>query len=107
MKKLISIAVSMLFVGAPVLAQSSVTATHTNRPIEHYRAYIGEADLFNSKGTRLTQPWQIIRQDRANFHQYGIRDNDDQSDSFFADPANRQSLEVMPCGPKARRSQKT
>jgi hypothetical protein len=78
-----------------VLAQSSVTGTHTNRPIEHYRAYIGEADLFNSKGTRLTQPWQIIRQDRANFHQYGIRDNDDQSDSFFADPANRQSLEVM------------
>ncbi|MBB3387897.1 hypothetical protein FHT82_000617 [Rhizobium sp. BK275] len=49
MKKLISIAVSVLLVGAPAFAQSNVTATHTNRPIEHYRAYIGEADLFNSK----------------------------------------------------------
>ncbi|MBB3407247.1 hypothetical protein FHT87_001147 [Rhizobium sp. BK316] len=95
MKKLISIAVSVLLVGAPAFAQSNVTATHTNRPIEHYRAHIGEADLFNSKGTQLTQPWQITRQDRTNFHQYGIRDNDDQSDSFFADPANRQSLEAM------------
>ncbi|MBB2835961.1 UNVERIFIED_ORG: hypothetical protein GGD51_006149 [Rhizobium esperanzae] len=63
--------------------------------IESYRAYIGEADLYNSKGARLTQPWQIIRQDRANFHQYGVRDRDDQSDSFFADPANRQALEQM------------
>lgn len=95
MKNLSLIVAAALLVGTPVLAQSSVTATHTNRLIDHYRAYIGQADLFNSSGTRLTQPWQIIRQDRANFHQYGIRDQDDQSDSFFADPANRQALEAM------------
>ena len=95
MKKIISIVVSVLFGGHPALAQSNVTASHANRLVEHYRAYIGEADLFNSSGTRLTQPWQIIRQDRANFHRYGIRDSGDQSDSFFADPANRQSLEAM------------
>ncbi|QWW72266.1 hypothetical protein [Rhizobium sp. WYJ-E13] len=54
MKKLISIAVSVLLVGAPAFAQSNVTATHTNRPIEPHRAYIGEElpdrkiDLSNS-----------------------------------------------------------
>ncbi|OWV99991.1 hypothetical protein [Rhizobium sp. R693] len=95
MKKLISLVAVAAFIAAPAFAQSSVRANHTNRVIESYRAYSGEADLFNSNGVRLTQPWQIIRQDRANFHQYGIRDRDDGSDSFFADPANRQALEAM------------
>jgi hypothetical protein len=72
-----------------------VTATHRNGFIERYRAYIGEADLFNSSGERLTQPWQIVRQDRANFHLYGVRDRDDESDTFFADKGNRQALEQM------------
>ncbi|MGB8287205.1 hypothetical protein ELI13_31475 [Rhizobium ruizarguesonis] len=76
-------------------AQARVTATHRNGLVESYRAFIGEADLFNSSGTRLTQAWQIIRQDRANFHQYGVRDRDDETDSFFADPVNRQALEQM------------
>jgi hypothetical protein len=76
-------------------AQSSVTATHSNNLIETYRAFIGQADLFNSNGVRLSQPWQIIRQDRANFHQFGVRDRGDESDSFFADAGNRQALETM------------
>ncbi|WP_050573716.1 hypothetical protein [Rhizobium leguminosarum] len=76
-------------------AQARVTATHRNGLVESYRAYIGDADLFNSNGARLTQPWQIIRQDRANFHQYGVRDRGDETDSFFADPVNRQALEQM------------
>lgn len=83
------------FVSQSAFAQSSVTAVHSDHLIESYRAYIGNADLFNSKGARLTQPWQIIRQDRANFHLYGIRDRDDETDSFFADQANRQALERM------------
>ncbi|TWF53315.1 hypothetical protein [Neorhizobium alkalisoli] len=77
------------------LAQSSVTVEHSNGLIESYRAYIGRDDLFNSSGVRLTKPWQIIRQDRANFYVYGIRDRDDEADTFFADAANRQALEVM------------
>lgn len=82
-------------VGEPVHAQSSVTATHSDRLIESYRAYIGQGDVFNSNGARLTQPWQIIRQDRANYHQFHRRDRGDESDSFFADAANRQALETM------------
>jgi hypothetical protein len=95
MKKLVLILCATVAAAGTVHAQARVTATHRNGLIESYRAYIGEADLFNSNGIRLTQPWQIIRQDRANFHQYGVRDRDDQSDSFFGDPVNRQALEQM------------
>ncbi|WP_425374181.1 hypothetical protein [Neorhizobium lilium] len=76
-------------------AQSSVTAVHSDKLIERYRAYIGKSDLFNSSGVRLTQPWQIIRQDRANFYVYGRRDKADEADEFFADKGNREALENM------------
>jgi hypothetical protein len=95
MRKLLSILLSSVIVAGTAHAQARVQATHSNRLIESYRAYIGDADLYNSKGAKLSQPWQIIRQDRANFHQYGVRDPGDQSDSFFADPLNRQALEQM------------
>ncbi|PWI50301.1 hypothetical protein B5K03_30430 [Rhizobium phaseoli] len=95
MRKILLILLGSVVICGTANAQARVTATHRDGLIESYRAYIGEADLYNSKGARLTQPWQIIRQDRANFHQYGVRDRDDQSDSFFADPANRQALEQM------------
>ncbi|MGB8291081.1 MULTISPECIES: hypothetical protein [Rhizobium] len=95
MQKLLLILFGVASMSGTAHAQARVTATHRNGLVESYRAYIGEADLFNSNGARLTQPWQIIRQDRANFHQYGVRDRDDETDSFFADPVNRQALEQM------------
>ncbi|MGO8126259.1 hypothetical protein [Rhizobium ruizarguesonis] len=95
MQKLFLILFGVVAMSGIAHAQARVTATHRNGLVESYRAYIGEADLFNSSGTRLTQAWQIIRQDRANFHQYGVRDRDDETDSFFADPVNRQALEQM------------
>ena len=64
-------------------------------PIDSYVAYIGADDLYNSSGARLTKPAAIIRQDRANFHRFGIRDRIDESDTFFADEINRQALENM------------
>jgi hypothetical protein len=95
MHKFLLILLGFVVVTGTANAQARVTATHRNGFIESYRAYIGERDLFNSNGVRLTKPWQIIRQDRANFYQYGVRDRDDETDSFFADPANRQALEQM------------
>ncbi|TBD75924.1 hypothetical protein [Rhizobium ruizarguesonis] len=95
MQKLLLILSGVAAMSGIAHAQARVTATHRNGLVESYRAYIGDADLFNSNGARLTQPWQIIRQDRANFHQYGVRDRDDETDSFFADPVNRQALEQM------------
>ncbi|MBY3418546.1 hypothetical protein HFN87_35610 [Rhizobium laguerreae] len=95
MQKLLLILSGVAAMSGIAHAQARVTATHRNGLVESYRAYIGEADVFNSNGARLTQPWQIIRQDRANFHQYGVRDRDDETDSFFADTVNRQALEQM------------
>ncbi|SIO46101.1 hypothetical protein SAMN05444722_2307 [Rhodovulum sp. ES.010] len=63
--------------------------------LEDYVAVIGRQDLFNSRGVRLTEPWQILRQDRANVHRYGLRDPGDQGDAFFGDFQNRAIMERM------------
>ncbi len=63
--------------------------------IDDYYAYIGRDDLYNSKGGRLTEAWQVIRQDRANYHRFGIRQREDQNDSFFSSKRNRAIAERM------------
>jgi hypothetical protein len=60
---------------------------------ESYVARLGPADHFNSNGVRLTSPAAIIRQDRANFHEFGVRDPEDESDRFFAAKSNRALME--------------
>jgi hypothetical protein len=63
--------------------------------IESYSARLSEADHFNSNGQRLTSPAAIIRQDRANFHRFGIRDPEDEGDSFFSNMNNRALMEKL------------
>ncbi len=63
--------------------------------IGSYRAWIGNADLYASDGVRLTRPWQILRQDRANVHRFGIVDPGDQNDAFFASANARAIMERM------------
>jgi hypothetical protein len=63
--------------------------------IDSYTARLSERDHFNSNGQRLASAAAIIRQDRANFYVYGIRDPEDQPDSFFSRKANRESLEQL------------
>jgi hypothetical protein len=77
-----------------------VTLMDQPRPVDaqligSYVALLSEVDHFNSSGQRLTSAAAIIRQDRANFHRFGKRDSDDQSDTFFADEGNRAALEQM------------
>lgn len=79
---------------AAVLAASSGVA-HADELIESYGAYIGQDDLYNSSNERLTQPWQVIRQDRANVHRFGVRQPGDDVDGFFASPRNRELAERM------------
>lgn len=95
MKKLILSFLLAASVVDTAAAQSTITRDSSARLIESYRAYIGSDDLYNSKGERLTLPWQIIRQDRANYHAYRRRDRGDQGDSFFSQASNRQKLEAM------------
>jgi hypothetical protein len=81
----LAIAVAM---AAPAWAQAQ-------QLIGSYVARLSEADHFNSSGQRLTSAAAIIRQDRANFHRFGIKDARDENDDFFADEANRAALEQM------------
>lgn len=88
---LLMVAASIL----PAAAQSSVRSHGGDELIGSYVAQIGSRDLVNSNGARLTQPWQVLRQDRANFHRYGIRDPGDEGDDFFANAQNRAAMESM------------
>ena len=63
--------------------------------VGQYVAYIGNDDLHNSSGVRLSEPWQVLRQDRANFHRFGISQPGDQPDSFFGNIDNRAIMERM------------
>lgn len=63
--------------------------------IGRYRAWIGNHDRFASDGFPLNQPWQVLRQDRANVHRYGIVDPRDEGDPFFGSANNRAIMERM------------
>ena len=63
--------------------------------LDDYYAYIGRDDLYNSRGGRLTEAWQVIRQDRANYHRFRIRQRGDESDTFFSSKRNRAIAERM------------
>ena len=85
----ISVLLLVLFTAA-VMAPASAQQLQ-----ESYRAQLSERDHFNSNGERLQSAAAIIRQDRANFHRFGIRDPGDQSDVFFTDVNNRAELEAL------------
>jgi hypothetical protein len=73
----------------------SAAPAKADQLVDEYNAYIGKDDLYNSNGERLREPWQIIRQDRANFYKFGIRQEGDEPDSFFASVDNRAKAERM------------
>lgn len=70
-------------------------------PLEVYEARLSGRDHYNSQGVPLTTAAAIIRQDRANYHQFGLRDREDQWDSFFRTVANRARMEQMLSRPGA------
>ena len=63
--------------------------------IESYTARLSPRDHYNSNGERLGSAAAIIRQDRANYYVYGLRDSEDQPDSYFSSKRNRARLEEM------------
>ena len=86
---------SIIFAFAIGISVYAPTFSHAQQLIGSYVARLSEADHFNSRGQRLTSAAAIIRQDRANFHRYGIKDPEDGGDTFFADEGNRAELEQM------------
>ncbi|HLI66738.1 MAG TPA: hypothetical protein VKU90_10270 [Caulobacteraceae bacterium] len=65
------------------------------RLLETYVARLSVQDHYNSNGVRLLTAAGIIRQDRANYYEFGRRDPEDQPDAFFSSLANRALLEQM------------
>ena len=63
-----------------------------DEPIGFYEAYIGVQDLYNSKGVRLSSAAQVLRQDRANVHRFGIWQPGDQLDPIFGTLAAREVM---------------
>jgi len=63
--------------------------------IESYTARLSPRDHYNSSGERLRSAAAIIRQDRANYYVYGLRDSEDEPDSFFSIKRNRARLEEL------------
>ncbi len=72
-----------------------VAPVQADELLETYVARLGPDDHFNSRGKRLDHAWQILRQDRANYHRFGVRDRLDEGDSFFASKKNRAIAEGM------------
>jgi hypothetical protein len=87
--------ITLMAMTLPAPAQSSISSASGAAHLGSYTAYIGDHDLYNSDGARLNQPWQVIRQDRANYHRFRIRDRADESDDFFSDASNRATMERM------------
>lgn len=66
-----------------------------NQFIDSYTARLSIDDHFNTEGVRLNSAAAVIRQDRANFHQFSIRDGEDTYDSVFDNVDNRATLERL------------
>jgi len=86
MTRKFALAAAILCVANPLSAQQLLT---------EYSAYIGAEDLRNSNGVALSDPWQVVRQDRANVHRFGIRQPGDDVDPFFGDVDARAQLEAL------------
>lgn len=84
-----------ILVLAIAIAACAPTLAQAQQIIASYVARLSATDHFNSNGERLTSAAAIIRQDRANFHRFGIRDPEDEDDPFFANQDNRAALEQM------------
>lgn len=99
MRRRIAAAVLALALPLPAAAQDLMA---------DYTAYVGQADLHNSNGQRLTEPWQVLRQDRANFHRFGVRQFADEYDPVFASMDARAQMERLlqhgTITPEARRA---
>src|ERR1700719_3596036 len=63
--------------------------------VESYSARLSPRDHYNSNGERLRSAAAIIRQDRANYYVYGLRDSEDEPDPYFSSKNNRARLEEM------------
>lgn len=98
--------VSRALVLGAVLAVGVATTALADTLLGGYWAYIGRADLYNSNGQRLSTAAQVLQQDRANLHRFGISQNGDEWDPFFGTYETRSAFAHLVrqggVGPRAR-----
>ena len=77
-----------------LLPMLSLAQEDTTDDVFHqvYKTRLGEKDHFSSSGKRLTTAIAIVRQDRANFHVFNIKDAEDESDDTFKDKVSREAM---------------
>ncbi len=63
--------------------------------VDSYTARLSAKDHANSGGEPLKLVADIIRQDRANYHKFNIRDNEDTGDHVFNNKDDRGRITVM------------
>ena len=69
--------------------------SYAEEPIDSYATRLSAADHTNSEGVRLKSVGDILRQDRANYHKFSIRDAEDQTDTVFGDVQSRERIPAM------------
>jgi hypothetical protein len=87
MKKLFLTAIA-----AATLA-AGVTTASADTYLGSYVARVGENDHYASDGYLLDTAAQMVRQDRANWHKFGVYDAEDENDSWFGATDSRAWLE--------------
>lgn len=94
------------FVLGAVVAAGMATAALSDTLLGGYWAYIGRADLYNSNGQRLTTAAQVLQQDRANLHRFGVSQQGDEWDPYFGSYEARSAIASLVragnIGPRAR-----
>lgn len=69
--------------------------SYAEDPIDSYATRLSAADHTNGDGGKLKSVGDILRQDRANYHKFNIRDAEDQSDTVFGDVQSRERIPAM------------
>ena len=84
-----------LIAGIAMTSFAPASAYACGEFLDSYIAKLGSADHFNSSGARLTSVAAVLRQDRANFHRFGLRDAGDETDAYFHNKGNRAKMERL------------
>lgn len=84
------------FIAAAVFAAlAAASPARADQFLGSYVARISSSDHYASDGYALDTAAQMVRQDRANFHKFGIRDPEDENDPWFRSTSSRTRFEQM------------
>ena len=84
---------AVLFAAAVAMLAAKISTASADSLLGSYTARISEQDHYASDGYPLSTGPQMVRQDRANWHQFNKYDAEDENDDWFGDKGLRDWLE--------------